>query len=212
MASNVPKAKSPAKGASSSRSSTSSRPGSPAPRRGGSGPRSGKSPAGDSKAKPASPEAPEPKKPVIKTSELPTLSLIDEPAPKRRTVSTARALPRIGEEQPAPPIPVADPSPEAEAAPSSSAEPDAAPEADIEDPRKIIHIKPPIQIKELAARMEIPAFKIIKDLMGMQIFANINQSVEPDIAAKLCELYGFLFEREKRVAGAGVHKEEKVVV
>jgi len=46
----------------------------------------------------------------------------------------------------------------------------------------------------------------------MQIFANINQSVEPEIAGKLCELYGFVFEREKRVAGAGVHKEEKVVI
>jgi translation initiation factor IF-2 len=67
-------------------------------------------------------------------------------------------------------------------------------------------------IKELAAQMEVPAFKLIKDLMGMQIFANINQSVEPEIASKLCDMYGLLFEREKRVAGAGVHKEEKVVV
>src|SRR5258708_6717644 len=67
-------------------------------------------------------------------------------------------------------------------------------------------------IKELAAQMEIKPFKVIHDLMEMNIFANINQSVEPEVATKLCERYGFIFEREKRVAGAGMHKAEVVVV
>ena len=147
-----------------------------------------------------------PKKPAVKTADLPTLSLIDEPAPKARKASAAKALPRIGDEIPLPPAPpvVETPSPE------EQVEAVAAPGE--EAPRKVIHIKPPIQIKELATQMAIPPFKIIKDLMGMQIFANINQSVEPEVATKLCDLYGFVFEREKRVAGAGVHKEEKVVV
>jgi translation initiation factor IF-2 len=167
-----------------------------------------KSPArggrGSASAKVESKEPQEPKKPVIKTSELPTLSLIDEPAPRKRVVTAAKALPRIGEEEHAASTPA--PVPEPEETPVAE---EAAPAS--EDNRKVIHIKPPIQIKELAAQMEVPPFKIIKDLMGMQIFANINQSVEPEIASKLCELYGFVFEREKRVAGAGVHKEEKVV-
>ena len=150
----------------------------------------------------------EPKKVVIKTADLPTLSLIDGPAPKKRVTTTGKALPRIGEEEHAAstpaPLPVSDvPSEEEVAGEVIASE---------EDNRRVIHIKPPILIKELAAQMEVPAFKIIKDLMGMQIFANINQSVEPEIASKLCDMYGLLFEREKRVSGAGVHKEEKVVV
>jgi translation initiation factor IF-2 len=123
-------------------------------------------------------------------------------------VTAAKALPRIGDEEHAAstPVPVLA---------SESLPEEVQPEAESVNPeetRRVIHIKPPIMIKELAAQMEVPAFKLIKDLMGMQIFANINQSVEPDIASKLCDMYGLLFEREKRVAGAGVHKEEKVVV
>jgi translation initiation factor IF-2 len=34
--------------------------------------------------------------------------------------------------------------------------------------------------------------------MEMNIFAAINQSIEPDIAAKVCAKHGFTFEREKR--------------
>jgi len=153
------------------------------------------------------------KKPVVKTADLPTLSLIDEPAPKRRVAASAKALPRIGEEEHAASQPGPAPELPPEPAPAVEEAVESLPVGEGEEAdRKIIHIKPPIQIKELAARMEVPPFKIIKDLMGMQIFANINQSVEPEIAGKLCELYGFVFEREKRVAGGGVHKEEKVVV
>lgn len=186
--------KAPSRGASASKSSSKA-------------PARGRASASKVEAKEPknSKEAKEVKKPAVKTSELPTLSLIDEPVPKKRVVTSAKALPRIGEEDHVASTPA--PVPEAEEIP---VEEEVTPAG--EDTRKVIHIKPPIQIKELAAQMDVPPFKIIKDLMGMQIFANINQSVEPEIAGKLCELYGFVFEREKRVAGAGVHKEEKVVV
>ena len=166
-----------------------------------------KNPAPKSKSK--APVKEEAKKPVVKTSELPTLSLIDEPAPKKRVVTAAKALPRIGEQDHAASTPNSVPLEQETVAAAET--PDTTPALEGGD-RKVIHIKPPIQIKELATQMGVPPFKIIKDLMGMQIFANINQSVEPEIAAKLCELYGFVFEREKRVSGGGVHKEEKVVV
>ncbi len=211
MASKAPTTKSAASKGSASKASASKAPArSAASRTGASGRPGAKSPA-KSKVAPAV-EKEESKKAVVKTADLPTLSLIDEPAPKKRVVTKAKALPRIGEEEHVASTPVPVPVHEEEAVTEEIVETtsDVAPEG--EDDRKLIHIKPPIQIKELAAQMEVPAFKIIKDLMGMQIFANINQSVEPEIAAKLCELYGFVFEREKRVAGAGVHKEEKVVI
>jgi translation initiation factor IF-2 len=77
---------------------------------------------------------------------------------------------------------------------------------------KIIHIKPPIIVRELAERMGLKGFKLVADLMAMDIFVNQNQAIEPDVAAKVAEKHGFIFEREKREKGAGVHKEEKVVV
>jgi len=75
----------------------------------------------------------------------------------------------------------------------------------------VISIKPPIIIKDLAAAMGIKPFALIKDLMTMDVFANPGQSIEPDVAEKLCEQHGFEFEREKRAKGAGVHTPEDVI-
>ena len=62
-------------------------------------------------------------------------------------------------------------------------------EAEI-DPEKIIHLKPPIVVRDLAEAMDVKAFKLMKDLMEMEVFANQNQSIEPEIASKLCEKHG----------------------
>lgn len=79
------------------------------------------------------------------------------------------------------------------------------------DPAKIIHLKPPIVVKDLADAMDVKTFKLMKDLMELEVFASQNQSIEPEIAAKICEKHGFFFEKEKRAKGAGVHKVEEVV-
>ncbi|PYL39023.1 MAG: translation initiation factor IF-2, partial [Verrucomicrobia bacterium] len=39
-----------------------------------------------------------------------------------------------------------------------------------------------------------------------------NQTIEPDIASKICESHGFVLEKERREKGGGVHKVEQVVV
>ncbi|MCB1204015.1 MAG: translation initiation factor IF-2 N-terminal domain-containing protein, partial [Verrucomicrobiae bacterium] len=77
--------------------------------------------------------------------------------------------------------------------------------------KKIIHFKPPIVIKELAAMMELKPVILIQDLMELEIFANLTQAIEPEIAAKICEKHGFVFEKERREKGAGVHKVEEVI-
>ncbi|MEX2580407.1 MAG: translation initiation factor IF-2 [Verrucomicrobiales bacterium] len=77
--------------------------------------------------------------------------------------------------------------------------------------KKIIHIKPPIIVKELATLMELKPFKLIQDLMEMDVFANLGQSIEPEVASKICEKHGFIFEKEKREKGGGVHKIEEVI-
>jgi translation initiation factor IF-2 len=76
---------------------------------------------------------------------------------------------------------------------------------------KVITIKPPIIVSELAGLMELKPFQLLADLIKLQVFVAPNQAIEPDIAAKVCELHGFEFEREKREKGGGVHKQEQAI-
>jgi small GTP-binding protein len=106
----------------------------------------------------------------------------------------------------------------AAAAATAAAEPEAAvveeePTKSVEvvGDKKIIHFKPPIIIKELAAMMELRPVELMKDLMEMEIFATLTQAIEPEIAAKVCEKHGFVFEKERREKGGGVHKVEEVI-
>ncbi len=131
------------------------------------------------------------KKKVVKKKAAPkkaALSLIDDPVPKAREVEEEV----VTEEEADEPVVIVE-------------------ETEDGEESKIIHIKPPIIVKELAELMEIKPFALIKDLMELEVFANQNQSIEPDIAAQVCEKHGFVFEQEKREKGGGVHKEEEVI-
>jgi translation initiation factor IF-2 len=79
-------------------------------------------------------------------------------------------------------------------------------------PQKIIHIKPPIVVKQLATELGLKPHQLIAELMTYNIFANINQTIEPDIASKIAENHGFVLEKERREKGAGVHKMEQPIV
>src|SRR2546421_3769917 len=87
----------------------------------------------------------------------------------------------------------------------------AAPEAEA-PAENVIHIKPPIIVKQLAAELGLKPHQLIAELMAFNIFANVNQTIEPDIASKIAESHGFVLEKERREKGAGVHKVEQVVV
>lgn len=97
--------------------------------------------------------------------------------------------------------------------PPPSSEPEVTEEGEMPDEgdAKVINIKPPIIVKDLAERMDLKPFKLIQDLMELDIFANPNQSIEPDVAEQLCEKHGFVFWKEKREKGGGVHKVEEVI-
>jgi translation initiation factor IF-2 len=94
-------------------------------------------------------------------------------------------------------------SPQAVTSPSAEAEAAA---------QKVILIKPPIVVKQLATELGLKPHQLIAELMNYNIFANINQTIEPDIASKIAETHGFVLEKERREKGAGVHKVEQVVV
>lgn len=82
---------------------------------------------------------------------------------------------------------------------------------EVVDDGKIITLKPPIIVEDLAARMGLKGFEIMKDLIALEIFVSPKQAIEPEIAEKVCEVHGFVFEREKREKGGGVHKVEEVI-
>ena len=155
-----------------------------------------------------------------------TLSLIDEkkPRPKRTEGDAATKRPflppisriRATPESPAGPVapPVAPVPALSVAQPTEALAPGTAvapAEAEGEAP-KIIQIKPPIIVKELASQLGLKPHQLIAELMALNIFANVNQTVEPDIATQVCAKHGFVFEMERREKGGGVHKVEQVVV
>ncbi|HEY3899563.1 MAG TPA: translation initiation factor IF-2 [Chthoniobacter sp.] len=159
--------------------------------------------------------------PAAKPAVKETVSLIDGPKVKRKRTAAelenkpfARHIPisRILEPE-APKAPTPPPVPEP-VAPAPEAIPDApAAEVPVEAPvapsdEKVIHLKPPFTVKDLAVAMGVKPFQLIGDLMEMNIFASINQTIETDIAAKVCTKHGLVFEKEKRKEGGGVHKPE----
>ena len=103
---------------------------------------------------------------------------------------------------------VADPPPKKTAAPAAD---DAGADDEEDEEANVIHIKPPIILKDLAEKMGMKPFKIIQDLMELDVFASLDSSIEPEVASQICEKHGFVFEKEKREKGAGVHKIEEVI-
>jgi len=162
-----------------------------------------------------------------------TVSLIEEKKPRKKSddgelKKKSAVLPPISriraslEATAAPPKAVApakpEPAPEPALPPSEvidGAAPGAAETAVTEpeaEPQKVIHIKPPIIVKQLATELGLKPHQVIAELMNFNIFANINQTIEPDIASKIAENHGFVLEKERREKGGGVHKVEQVIV
>ncbi len=60
-----------------------------------------------------------------------------------------------------------------------------------EGPLKDIEIKLPVTVGDLAFKFQNKVNMVLKALMGMGIFANINQNLGEDIVRKLCQEFGF---------------------
>jgi translation initiation factor IF-2 len=171
---------------------------------------------------PAKPEAP-----VSKEAEAPVA--VPKKAPARRSLLTASEQ-RMEENKPtdgAPKVSVAEesapaPVPATPAAPAvkTAAKPVETPLAAADEAAlaaqqlrdKIVVIKPPIIVKDLAAKLGMKPFQIIHHLMEMNIFTGPTQALEEEVARKLCVKLGFTFEIEKREKGAGlVHAPVRIV-
>ena len=96
------------------------------------------------------------------------------------------------------------------AAPDAAQAVEGGGEIDSDDP-KLIVIKPPILVPDLAARLGLKPFNVMADLIKIGVFPAPNQPLEPEVAAQICEMHGFTFEREKRDKDKGFHKVEEVI-
>ncbi len=133
-----------------------------------------------------------------------------EKAPKKAPAKEKAAKAEVV--TPTPPAPAPAPSAEkpAPAPAPTAAAPDVSPDEIIDD-SKVIQMKPPIQVRDLATRLNLKPFQLIHELMEMNVFATLNQNIEEAVAKKICEKRGFVFLAEKRKEGGGVHKVAPVV-
>src|SRR5205809_2653567 len=185
---------------------------------------------GASKSGVIPPQESEPRSAPARTHEVESVSLIDRKKSRKKTEDaepkTRRdVLPPISRIRASLEVTAAPPKPGASQAPPAQAPPTEAPGTMTAGPavgapsdeaeaasQKVILIKPPIIVKQLASELGLKPHQIIAELMTHNIFANINQTVEPEIASKIAENHGFILEKERREKGAGVHKVEQVVV
>jgi translation initiation factor IF-2 len=152
--------------------------------------------------------APVEEAPVIIRQRQPTLTASERRMAENRPAGSPPEPPPV-----VAPAPVATPAPAApKPADATAAVVDEAALAAQQLKDKIVVIKPPIIVKDLAAKLGMKPFQIIHHLMEMNIFTGPTQALEEDIARKLSTKLGFTFEIEKREKGAGlVHAPVKIV-
>lgn len=175
-----------------------------------------KTAAHDAHAPKAAKHAPTPRRQVE------SVSLIDEKKSQKKAVDgelkkKSTVLPPISrirasfETPPAPPKIL--PAPAKAEPPGTTTDVDGAAPVTEAEAQKVIHIKPPIVVRELATQLGVKTHMLIKELMEFHIFASgPQQTIEPEVAGKIAESHGFVLEKERREKGGGVHKVEQVVV
>jgi translation initiation factor IF-2 len=176
--------------------------------------------------KPAGPPPPPPPPPPPKLGEkVGFVQLPQKPAPRPQVERPpARGAPSPGKTEfvrrgdmrrgpgapaapSAPPLSGQRPAPKTSSWPSRSAPVPAKPAEKILPPAtgQLITLKPPIIVRDLAEQLKRKPFQLIADLMEVGVFANVNQSIDEDVAQRICAKYNFRFEVEKRERGAGAH-------
>jgi translation initiation factor IF-2 len=163
------------------------------------------SPAPAVVTKPAPPPQPEPVQAPPAPVQLPQPAAAPQqkaaPAPAPHLAPAAPPQRPVMKPAPAqaPTRVVAPPSPRP--APAASAQPAYT----VDDKgNKVIQMKPPVVVRDLALRVGTKPHLLLAELMEMNVFANLNETIGEEIARKICERHGFWFELEKRERGAGV--------
>jgi translation initiation factor IF-2 len=146
--------------------------------------------------------------------------------PPPRPVSPQRLVPQAPMAASAPAakapaaIPVARPAPAAAASPASEPPRPAAappplpargpsfprplplvsspPVVTIQGDVKIIHLKPPVIVRDFAVALSLKPFKLISELNQIVGFASMNSTIDEAVAQKVAEKYGFVLDIKHR--------------
>lgn len=73
-----------------------------------------------------------------------------------------------------------------------------APTVTVQGDVKILHLKPPIVVRDFAIALGLKPFKLISELNQLVGFAAMNSNIDEAIAQKVAEKYGFLLEIKHR--------------
>jgi translation initiation factor IF-2 len=86
------------------------------------------------------------------------------------------------------------------------------PPAPVVETLKELEIQLPISVKDLSIKLQEKPSVIIKHLMAMKIMAGINQNLEEEVAATICQKFGCKIKKApgKEEQLLGVHEEEDV--
>jgi translation initiation factor IF-2 len=95
---------------------------------------------------------------------------------------------------PPPPLPSTKP-PALPAMPGAAA---AAPAPLVPGELRILHLKPPIVVRDFATALGMKPFKLISELMEMGIFASMTQGLDEVVAQKVAEKHGYTLEIKHR--------------
>ena len=118
-------------------------------------------------------------------------------APPPVVVSQAPVAPKpLAPPMAMPPKPGPVAAPSTPALPSAAAGPVAV--VTISGDIKILHVKPPIIVRDFATAIGVKPFRLISELMEMGIFGSLNQAIDETVATKLAEKHGFMLEVKHR--------------
>jgi translation initiation factor IF-2 len=163
-------------------------------------------------ARPAAPLAkaptPPPPRPVTAPRSAPLApSVVSAPMSKAPPLAplaraAAPATPPVEAPKPAagpPPLPARPPSsfprPLPQMAPASAS---SAPVVTVEGDVKIIHLKPPVIVRDFAVALSLKPFKLISELNQIGGFASMNSTIDEAVAQKVAEKYGFVLDIKHR--------------
>ncbi len=159
-------------------------------------------PATGPKSPPIPPPAPvSAPRPVSAPANVPPLAA--RPAASVSAPSAPPLPPRAPSTGPALPPPLPGATPPAAAASSAT----VTEQGEI----KIIHIKPPIVVRDFATALGLKPFRLISELNQAGGFASMNSNIDEAVAVKVAEKHGFLLEIKHRgdAASQQAQKEKK---
>ncbi len=167
------------------------------------------------------PPAPKPTPPIPKKPSTPSVTISSPEPPKAPALAKTTPPPATRPPSTPPPAPAGTPPKPAATTPrkpedadTGTETPEAATTEASDAPLRVVHVKPPIVVRDFALELGLKPFKLISELMEMSIFASMNQTIEEATAKLLAQRHGVELEihhrGEQSESGSQKPKVEKI--